>query len=155
MIRGRFEEAWYLSELLEKESSDDLRHKFNRGWFIINQGNLQEGFQLLEAGRFLKVYGSPKIKTNKPIWNQTDTLKDKTVLINLEGGLGDQIISARFAKEVYKQGGKTILCGDIELHPLLLRIIGVNKCITQNEIPSTRHDYWIPGFSCSWLFGHT
>ena len=74
MIRGRFGEAWKLAEQMEKTNPNDPRSKFNRGWFLINQGNLQEGFQCLEYGRGLKVYGSGKINTTKPIWNGVDDL---------------------------------------------------------------------------------
>jgi ADP-heptose:LPS heptosyltransferase len=35
------------------------------------------------------------------------------------------------------------------------RIPGVEKCIAEYDIPNVFHDFWIPGFSCSWLFGHT
>lgn len=155
MIRGRFEEGWNLSQQMEQEHPDDLRHKFNRAWFLINQGDLQTGFQFLEAGRFLKVYGSPKIPTNKPIWNQTDDLTNKIVILNMECGFGDQIISARFATEVAKRGGKAILCCEASLHPIFSRIPGVYQCIQLKDVQSTKHDYWIPGFSCSWIFGHT
>ena len=72
MIRGRFEEAWKLAEELEALDPTDPKAKFNRGWFLINQGKLQEGFQCLENGRALKVYGSGKINTTKPIWDQSD-----------------------------------------------------------------------------------
>ena len=154
MIRGRFEEGWKLCEEMEKNDPDDLRSKFNRGWFLINRGEFQEGFQCLESGRHLSVYGGPKIATTKPIWYQQD-LQGKTVIINLECGFGDQIISARWATEVHKRGGKAILCCEPLLHSLFQRIVGVEKCITLREVPSTFHDYWIPGFSGSWLFGHT
>jgi len=154
MIRGRFEEGWKLCEELEKQNPDDLRHQFNRGWFLLHQGKYQEGFQLLEAGRFLNVYGGPRIPSSKQIWRQED-LTDKIVLINLEGGLGDQIIYSRFAFEVSKRGGKTIFCCSQGLAPILSRIAGVEKCISYSQIQETYHDYWIPSFSCSWLFGHT
>jgi ADP-heptose:LPS heptosyltransferase len=155
MIRGRFEEAWKLSEKMEADNPNDYRHCFNRGWFLINQGDLQKGFQLLECGRFLNVYGDSKIPTKKPIWNQEDSLEGKTVIINLEGGFGDQMIYARSAKEVVKRGGKCILCCDPRLHGIFSRCPGVSECITVRQVLSTRHDYWIPGFSTSWIFGHT
>lgn len=154
MIRGRFDEAWKIAQELERTMPNDPRAKFNRGWHLINQGKFQEGFQCLEHGRPLNVYGSGLLNTTKPIWDQSD-LRGKTVIINLEAGYGDNIISARFATEVANRGGKCILCCDKTLHSLFSRIPGVSSCITLGQVPYTYHDFWIPGFSCSWLFGHT
>lgn len=154
MIRGRFEEGWKISEQLNEETPDNPRARFNRAWFLINQGNFQEGFQSLEVGRFLGVYGSGRLNTTKQIWDQSD-LNGKIVIINMEAGFGDNIIFARFATEVWKRGGTCILCCDRSLHSLFSRIPGVSSCITFNEVSSTQHDFWIPSFSCSWLFGHT
>lgn len=153
MIRGRIDEGWKIAEELERDFPDDPRAKFNRGWFLINQGKFQEGFKCLEYGRSLNVYGSGRIDTKKPIWDQSD-LTGKTVIINLEAGYGDNIIYARFATEVWRRGGICILCCDLTLHSLFMRIPGVKSCITLDQISSTYHDFWIPGFSCSWLFGH-
>lgn len=156
MIRGRFDEAWEISQMMQKADPSDLKHQFNRGWFLINQGDLQTGFKSLEAGRFLKVYGDKKIPTDKPIWNPDHhDIKDKIIILNMEGGFGDQMIYARFAAEVQARGGICIMCCDARLHSLFSRIPGVTKCITVNNVPATYHDYWIPGFSCSWIFGHT
>jgi hypothetical protein len=153
MIRGRFDDAWKICEQLEKEDPDNPRAKFNRGWHLIHQGKFQEGFKCLEYGRGLNVYGSGKIPTTKPIWDQSD-LTGKTVIINLEAGYGDNIIYARFATEVWRRGGKCVLCCDRSVHSLFLRIPGVDSCITLDQVSSTHHDFWIPGFSCSWIFGH-
>lgn len=155
MIRGRFDEGWKISEELERIAPNNYRAKFNRGWFLINQGKWQEGFQCLEYGRSLGVYGSGRLNTTKPIWDGTTDLTGKTVIINLEAGYGDNIIQARFATEVWKRGGKAVLCCDSTVHSIFSRIPGVYKCITLAELQSTQHDYWVPGFSCSWLFGHT
>ena len=153
MIRGRFKEAWKLAEELEALDPDEPKAKFNRGWFLINQGKLQEGFKCLENGRALNVYGGGKINTTKPIWDQSD-LKGKTVILSMECGFGDQIIYARFATEIWKRGGTCIMCCEGSLHPLFLRIPGVKECITLDQVSRTYHDFWIPGFSASWLFGH-
>jgi hypothetical protein len=153
MIRGRIDEGWKIAEELERDFPNDPRAKFNRGWFLINQGKFQEGFQCLEYGRSLNVYGSGKINTTKPVWDQSD-LTGKTVIINLEAGYGDNIIYARFATEVWRRGGVCILCCDESLHSMFSRIPGVKECITLDKVTSTHHDFWIPGFSCSWLFGH-
>jgi len=155
MIRGRFKEAWTIAEELEKIDPTDRRAKFNRGWFLINQGKFQEGFKCLEYGRSLNVYGSGRLNTNKPIWDGESDLLDKVLIINLEAGYGDNIIQSRFATEVWNRGGKAILCCDKSLHSLFSRIPGVSSCITMGQVESTYHDFWIPGFSASWIFGHT
>lgn len=156
MIRGKFEDGWKLSELLHQENPEDLRHLFNRGWFLINKGDLQGGFQCLESGRYLGVYGSGKLNTNKPIWNpELHPINKKIIIVNMEAGFGDQIIYARFAGEIHKRGGICILCCDVRLHSIFSRIPGVQKCITNSDIENTLHDYWLPSFSCSWIFGHT
>ena len=155
MIRGKFAEAWVISERLEKEMPDDMRHKFNRAWFILNQGDLQKGYQLLDNGRYLNVYGSPVPPTSKPLWNQKDSLKGKTVIINSEGGLGDEIIHARFAQDIQQRGGTAIISCSDSLREIFSTIPGVSKVINIKEFATTPHDYWVPGFSCCWLFGHT
>lgn len=156
MIRGKFEDGWKLSQQMHEEHPEDLRHLFNRGWFLINQGDLQAGFQSLESGRILGVYGSGRLRTNKPIWNpDIHPIVGKTVIINMECGFGDQIIYARFGSEIARRGGKCVMSSDVRLHSLFSRIPGVDKCIVQTDVPNTHHDYWIPSFSSSWLFGHT
>lgn len=155
MIRGRFDEAWQISEMLEKEDPQNLRHLFNRGWFLIHQGKFREGFTSLEAGRFLNVYGGGRLNTTKPIWNPEESdLKDKIVVINSEGGYGDQIIYARFATEVHKRGGKCVLCCNESIKSVFSRVPHVYKCVNNVELNNEEYDFWIPGFSCSWLFGY-
>lgn len=153
MIRGRFEEGWQISEELERDTPDDPRAKFNRGWFLINRGRFQEGYQCLEHGRALKVYGSGRIPSTKPIWDQSD-LRGKTVILNMEAGYGDNMIYIRFAREIHQRGGICIVCCDPTVHSLFSRVPGVSKCITLRQVPTTYHDFWIPAFSASWLFGH-
>jgi hypothetical protein len=154
MLRGRFDDGWLISEKLEKIDPSNLRHMFNRGWLLINRGHFQEGYQCLEAGRFLNVYGNGRITTDKPIWDHED-INDKTVLLNLEGGLGDQIIYVRFAKDIKKLGAKCVVCCDASLIPLFSSIEEIDEIVHADDIPSINFDFWIPSFSCSWLFGYS
>lgn len=152
-IRGQFDDAWKISEEINQQTPNDLRHLFNRAFLLIKRGDFQKGYSQLEAGRHINVYGNKKINTTAPIW-QGEDLANKTVIINLEGGWGDQFIFLRFAECISNRQGKTILCCDRAIHKLCNRTPGVNSCITLNELNKTPHDYWIPSFSCSWLFGH-
>jgi hypothetical protein len=152
MIRGRFDEAWKISEQLNKEFPDDPRANFNRGWHLLNKGDFVGGHQTLECGRHLGVYGDPKIDTTKPIYKDED-LTNKVVILVLEAGLGDQIINVRFATEIWKRGAKCVVVAHPSLHSVIQRVAGVDRCITRDDVPNTYHDFWIPGFSAGWVLG--
>lgn len=153
MIRGRFDEGWNLSEKLEIQDPDNVRHQFNRAWFLLNQGKFQEGSRLLEGGRFIQVYGNPQLPTKKPIWNN-EPLQGKTVVLGLEGGLGDQIIHARFVKSFADRGATAVLLCEEPLVSIMKRVPGASKVITLDQLQFTSHDFWIPGFSSGWVLGY-
>ena len=167
MLRGQFDEGWKISEQIQAIGQDEitdpdgkkspemwLRHNFNRGWFLLHQGKFQEGCQLLESGRFLNVYGSGRLQTDKPIW-RNENLKGKTVILSLEGGYGDEIIHVRFAKSLAEKGAKVVVAADPKIASVFERVPGVSQVIQRNQAPSIEHDFWIPGFSAGWLCGHT
>lgn len=170
MLEGKFDEAWKISEKLESVGPDDivdsrgnknpemwLRHRFNRGWFLLNRGDLQTGSQYLECGRHISVYGSAPFMTSAPMYNpEVHTIKDKTIIISLEGGFGDEVIHARFAKSYKDLGAKKVIvaCAP-ELKSLFDRVPGVDATILRNESNTVAHDYWVPGFSAGWVAGHT
>lgn len=169
-LEGKHTEARVLSDKLEKigpekildpngKNTQDIwmRHCFNRGWFLIQDGDYQKGCQLLENGRFLNVYGSPPLRTDAPIFNpSTHQIKDKSIIVSLEGGYGDEIIHARFATSFKKQGAKAVyIAAAPELVSVFERIEGVDKVILRNQANTVSHDYWVPGFSAGWIAGHT
>lgn len=169
-LEGKHEQARELSDKLEAIGPDEIldakgkntqdiwmRHCFNRGWFLIQEGKYQEGCQLLENGRFLNVYGNGPLKTQAPIFNPKEhDIKGKSIIISLEGGYGDEIIHARFATSFKKLGAdKVYLAAAPELVSVLSRIEGVEKVILRNEAHTVAHDYWVPGFSAGWIAGHT
>lgn len=168
-LEGKHKEARVLSDKLENIGADKIldpngkntqdiwmRHCFNRGWFLIQDGNYQKGCQLLENGRFLNVYGSPPLRTDAPIFNpEQHSIKDKSIIISLEGGYGDEIIHARFATSFKKQGARAVyIAAAPELVSVFSRIEGVDKVILRNQANTVSHDYWVPGFSAGWIAGH-
>jgi len=169
-LEGKQKEAWAISEQLEQEGKDKIlgpdgkhnpetwiRHSFNRGWFLIQQGDYQQGCQLLENGRFISVYGSGPLKTDAPIFNpEQHSIAGKSIIISLEGGYGDEIIHARFATSFKEQGAsKVYLAAAPEMLGVFSRIPGVDGVILRNQAHTVQHDYWVPGFSAGWVAGHT
>jgi len=169
-LEGKQKEAWDISEEMERAGPDNckdpsgkvnpetwIRHSFNRGWFLLQQGDYQKGCQLLENGRFISVYGSGPLKTDAPIFNpQEHNIRGKSIIISLEGGYGDEIIHARFAQSFKDQGAdKVYLAAAPEMVSVFKRIPGVDDVILRNAAHTVRHDYWVPGFSAGWVAGHT
>ena len=168
-LEGKNKEAREISDKLEalgpekildpkgKNTTDIwMRHCFNRGWFMIQDGDYQKGCQLLENGRYLNVYGSPPLRTDAPIFNPKEhDLTGKSIIISLEGGYGDEIIHARFATTYKKAGAKAVYIASApEVVSLFSRIEGVDKVILRNQVHTVQHDFWIPGFSSGWVAGH-
>jgi len=169
-LEGKNQEARKLSDKLEQIGPDKIldsngrntediwnRHCFNRGWFMLQEGNYQLGSKLCEYGRILNTYGNSQAATNKPLYNpEKYDIKDKILIINLEGGYGDEIIHSRFAQTFKDQGAKKVyLAAAPELIDLLSSVPGVDKVIRRDEYSKYEHDYWLPGFSAGWLAGHT
>ena len=169
-LEGYHKEARVLSDKLEAIGADKIldpkgentqdiwmRHCFNRGWFLIQDGDYQNGCKLLENGRFLNVYGSPPLRTDAPIYNpEQHDIKDKNIIISLEGGFGDEIIHARFAQSFKKLGAdKVFIAAAPELVSVFERMEGIDGVILRNEAHKVPHDYWVPGFSAGWVAGHT
>jgi hypothetical protein len=170
MLVGDFKTGWEISEKLQKIGPDEildpsgkknpemwLRHNFNRGWFLLQQGKFQEGYKLLDSGRYLSVYGSPPLRTQAPIYNpdEHDT-KGKSIIVSLEGGYGDEIIYSRFAASLKKKGfEKVYIACDPNLSSVFSRIEGVDGTIDRNGAHTVAHDYWVPGFSSGWVSGHS
>ncbi len=102
---GDFKEGWRLAQKIEKEEPWNNRAAFNRGWYLMQHGKLLEGEKLLFRGRDEGVFGNEPPKSPMPMW---DGKSKGTVLLNLEGGLGDQIHGVRYARDIAKIAGEVI-----------------------------------------------
>tara|TARA_B110000014_G_C20126080_1_gene599998 strand:+ start:1436 stop:2416 length:981 start_codon:yes stop_codon:yes gene_type:complete len=139
-IHGDFDKGWLIAQQLEKETPTCQRAAFNRGWYLLRQGKLLEGHKLLDQGRFQNVFGNGHIGSKKPIWNK----ERGTVLLNLEGGLGDQINSYRWAFDLTERGNRVVISCSPELAPMFAENFPV---VEHNAACGVYHDYWLPSMS--------
>lgn len=168
-IEGKHEQARAISDNLEAlgpnrildptgVNTQDiwLRHSFNRGWFLLQEGKFLEGSQALENGRLLSVYGSPQLKTNAPLYNPSKhDIKGKSIILSSEGGIGDEIMHARFATSLKQMGAAKVYIACLEeLLSVFKRIEGVDDTVLFTDINKVSHDYWLPGFSAGWVCGY-
>lgn len=135
--------------LRSQPEQDDARIIFNLGWHEMRHGNLKKGLQMMDAGRFINVFGLPRIPGE--IWKDQD-LTNKTLLFRCENGLGDQIMNFRFAKDFVKKGARVVVSCAPELMPLFARHGFV--CIDNGATPYIHYDYWVPSMSAAHILGY-
>jgi hypothetical protein len=138
-LHGEFVKANQISERLLVERPRCNRVKFNAGWHKLYAGDLQQGHKYLDCGREESVFGD-SCPSGQPRWNG----EKGTVLLNMEGGLGDQIKSYRFAQDIQDRGNRVVIACSRELASIF-----AEKFITvQHEAAGgVCHDYWLPSMS--------
>lgn len=147
---GNFEEGRRIADKLAKERPDDSRAAFNRGWYELREGKIQEGYGLLHRGRRAGVFGDKHADTPQPLWSGQ---KNCTVLLQLEGGLGDQIHQVRYAKNLKELGCSVVVSCTGSLAQILKDVEGVSAVVQHGAEYGVYHDFWIPGMSAPLFLG--
>jgi hypothetical protein len=128
---------------------DDARVVFNLGWHEARHGNLKKGMQMMDAGRYINCFGLPRIPGD--IWKDQD-LTNKTLLFRLEGGIGDQMVHFRFAKDFEAKGARVIISCIPEIKPFFSRHGFI--CVDNEHVDGVHYDYWVPAMSAAHILGY-
>ena len=150
-LMGDFKEGLRLANKIEQEEPWNNRAAFNRGWYKMYEGKLLEGEQLLFRGRLEKVFGNEPPRSPMPMW---DGKSKGTVLLNLEGGLGDQIHGVRYARDIAKIAGEVIVACSGSLATLFRDIEGVVAVCQNDATYGIVHDFWAPSMSTIQILGY-
>lgn len=153
-LRGDFKRGWEIAQELEKTHPNCNRARFNRAWYEMMRGDLLKGLELLDAGRWERAFGDKPLPTNRPIY-RNENLKNKKLLMCSEGGLGDEIINARFAGDFAKLGAAVTLTCDPGLMSAFARIEGVSSVVAHRSAADIYHDYWVPAMSAARILEKT
>lgn len=138
-------------KILRGLDQTDCRVQFNLGWHDLRHGNFRKGCEGLDKGRWVGVFGAPSL--NGSMWNGQG-LENRVVLLRGEGGLGDQIINARFVKILEDRGAKVIYSCDESLWAFFARN-GIQCCSTVTaEKKAIYYDYWAPAMSVAYMLGY-
>jgi hypothetical protein len=141
---GDFAEGWRLAQQLEVDEPNNHRAAYNRGWYYLRQGQIQKGYQLMDRGRTAGVFGNKRPDVPTQQW---DGKTKGIVLLNLEGGLGDQIHQVRYAKYIAARGCKVIVACTGSLASLFVDVEGVSSVIQHEAVFGIYHDFWVAGMS--------
>ena len=143
---GDFAEGWRLCQKLEADEPDNHRAAYNRGWYMLRQGQIQKGYQLMDRGRIVGVFGNKRPDVPTQPW---DGKSKGIVMLYLEGGLGDQIHQVRYAKSIADRGCKVIVSCTGALASLFVDVEGVSAVIQHEASFGIYHDYYVQGMSAA------
>lgn len=146
-LHGEFAQSEKI--LLEECQQDDARVIFNLGWHELRHGKLSSGMQKLDAGRFVNAYGGKRI--HGEIWKD-QPLENKTLLFRSEGGLGDEIINLRFARDFQAKGARVVVgCSE----PMMGFFSSVGfVCVNNEYCEAVHYDYWVPAMSAAHMLSY-
>lgn len=148
---GDFVEGWRLSEKLHRERPNDHRAAYNRSWYLLRQGDIQEGYTQMNRGRFCGIIGERHPDTPMPEW---DGKTKGTVLLYLDHGLGDQIHQVRYAKDIVARGCRVVVCCTGMLASLFKDVEGVDAVVQHGAEYGVYHDFWAFGMVGPWYLGY-
>jgi hypothetical protein len=139
----------YTKAMSIDSSSEELH--WNLSLCYLLDGNFKIGWFEYEWRWNRKGFTSPKRNFIQPLWLGEKTLKDKTILLHAEQGLGDTIQFYRYVKLVSDLGARVILEVQRPLVKFLNKIPGVNQVLSYGDsLPA--FDYHCPLLSLPLAF---
>jgi len=136
---GNFDEGLRISEKLAEERPTDHRAAYNRSWYLLQQGDIREGYNLMDRGRFCGIIGEKHPDTPAPEW---DGVSQGTILLYCDHGLGDQIHQVRYAKDIAARGNKVIVCCTGHLASVFAGVEGVSAVVQHGAEYGVYHNFW-------------
>ena len=138
------EESWKF----DKREESAIR--FNLAAYLFKDGDFKLGMKYLSLGRQLRVFGADTHNYPIPKWDGS-TNTGKHILIVGEGGIGDEIINARFVKHITDRGMKASFASCQGMASVFSKLPFET---TQNYTKFTTdikniidYDYWTPAMS--------
>lgn len=136
--------------------------KFNLGWHYLSAGKFKEGFESLQAGVDLNVWGNEKSYVDSGVLDRRNKWDGQTkvnkLLFILEGGAGDSIIFFRFVMQASK------FCDDliIACQPEMVRLfydamysldLDLHRfsVVPHGAISHIEYDAYLPGFQAPYI----
>ena len=108
---------------------------WNKSLCMLIKGDFKNGFPLYESRwkskKIRRVIGERSF--HEPIWSGAESLKNKTILLYREQGLGDFIQFSRYSQFVVSLGARVILEVPHDLMDLMSNLHGVSRFIVKGQ----------------------
>lgn len=136
----KFEEAFAGYALAKSLAPDDGTIDWNVALLHLLTGNFESGWAGRERRWTKRTAPVPYPVFPSPMWTGQGTVRDKTILIYADEGLGDAIQFARYLPLLAAEGARVVLVVDDALQSLLSRLRGVALCLPKSTEHVPRFD---------------
>jgi len=106
---------------------------YNEGLLRLSLGQMEVGWTKCEYRWDVQQFRPGKRNFSQPLWLDDSDIKDKTILLHAEQGLGDTLLACRYIPMVAALGAKVVLEVQSSLKPLLEDFDGVSMLIGRGE----------------------
>ncbi|WP_316185375.1 tetratricopeptide repeat protein [Bradyrhizobium sp. SZCCHNRI1003] len=149
----RFDEAFDIYRRLKDADPSDALADLGIAHLNLLLGNFEAGWSGREA-RWNLPNSYPRFQ--QPMWHGQEGIRDRTILIVADEGLGDTIQFARYVPMVVALGARVVLAVQKPLRPLLSKMPGILQCIPVSEATDfAAVDFHCPIMSLPLAFGTT
>jgi len=130
---GLFDEALQSFKKSLEIQPDYAGANFNFGELSLLKGNFEDGWKYYEWRLRVNSFKFNSLNFNQPQWLGEQSIKDKTILIHSEQGLGDTIQFIRYIPIVIALGAKVLLQVQHPLFSLFQGLEGVSQWLKKDE----------------------
>ena len=150
VLLSRFEEASNNFQKILKMNPNSVEAHINYGLIQLKNGNFKEGWKNYEWRKKKSINKNKHIGEQDREWSGEENLKDKTIFIYNEQGLGDYIQFSRYLILIYKMGGKIILDTPESLKSLI-KTLEINFTHIDN-LKEVKFDFYCSIMSLPFVF---
>jgi tetratricopeptide (TPR) repeat protein len=142
--QGKLDEAIAAHQRAIAIKPDHAVAHWNTSLAFLTKGDFQQGWEYHEWRWKCQELPRSRI-AGKPLWLGGPSLKDRTILLWGEQGLGDQIQFARYASRISGLGARVILEVNDALVRVLGKLDGVSKVVgAGTPVPDSEFDFHCP-----------
>ncbi|MEA1922159.1 MAG: tetratricopeptide repeat protein [Pseudomonadota bacterium] len=130
---------------------DEAEYRQNLGLMLLKQGNLLEGFKLYEAR-----WQANRLTTlpSEQLWDgDISLLKDKTILLWAEQGLGDTLQFACYLPQLQTVAKHVVVAVPNPLIGLMQRSFPLLEVVSRKDLKRIKYQLQAPLLSLPYLFG--
>ncbi|HEY4350195.1 MAG TPA: tetratricopeptide repeat protein [Paraburkholderia sp.] len=136
--------------VLELDPNNIMTH-FTRAFVYLQAGDFERGWPEYEWRWKEEQVGTFKKHFAQPLWLGEESIKDKTILLHAEQGLGDTLQFCRYVKFVKTRGARVVVEAQRPLKSMLENVEGIDQVVGQGD-PLPPFDVYCPLLSLPLVF---